>query len=192
MASFLNQTGLPRGIRNNNPGNIKRGSSAWKGKIPFVQSADTTFEQFTTVEYGLRACMVLLSNYYNKNGLNTVAKIIGKWAPAGAENPHQKAYINHVVSKIPTIKSANDVLNLNDKFTLLHFTQAVCEFENGVSQADTHLKEEYYYSAYELFKNGNTTISEVTTGVATPVTGKIGSILTIVLLAVLTVIAIKS
>lgn len=192
MASFLGQNNLRRGIRNNNPGNIKRGSSAWKGKIPFIQSTDTTFEQFTTVEYGIRAMMVLVSNYYNKNGLKTVSAIIKKWAPAGAENPNQTKYINHVVNKIP-IKglTATTPINVNDKYVLLHLVLGMCEFENGVNELHASLDDKHFYDAYDLFK-GNTTANEIVSGVATPQSGKIGSILTIVGLVLLTVIAFKS
>lgn len=42
---------LPRGIRNNNPLNIKIGND-WKGEVP---NTDGTFEQFESMEYGLRA-----------------------------------------------------------------------------------------------------------------------------------------
>lgn len=192
MASFLGQNNLRRGIRNNNPGNIKRGSSAWKGKIPFIQSTDTTFEQFTTVEYGIRAMMVLVSNYYNKNGLKTVSAIIKKWAPAGIENPNQTKYINHVVNKIP-IKglTATTPINVNDKNVLLHLVLGMCEFENGVNELHASLDDKHFYDAYALFK-GNTTANELASGVATPQSGKIGSILTIVGLVLLTVIAFKS
>lgn len=192
MASFLGQNSLPRGIRNNNPGNIKRGSSAWKGKIPFIQSTDTTFEQFTTVEYGIRAMMVLVSNYYNKNGLKTVSAIIKKWAPSGAENPHQTNYINHVVKKIP-IKglTATTPINVNDKYILCELVLAMCEFENGISALHGSLTDKNFLDGYDLFK-GNTTANELASGIATPQSGKIGSILTIVGLVLLTVIAFKS
>ena len=63
-----------RGIRNNNPFNIKRSSSRWLGKVPFKDSSDQVFEQFTDIDYGLRAGFILLRNYI-KRGDNTYQKI---------------------------------------------------------------------------------------------------------------------
>ena len=85
----------PKGIRNNNPGNIKIGPSNWQGKIPVSQNTDGVFEQFTSLQYGIRASLVLLQNYF-VNGYNTVRKIINRWAP-GSENPTSR-YIDFVAN----------------------------------------------------------------------------------------------
>ena len=84
---------LPRGIRNNNPLNIRRGKDQWKGLR--AQQQDAAFCQFETLEYGWRAAFYLLTRtYYHKYRLYTIRKIIGKWAPPG-EN-HTEAYIGNV------------------------------------------------------------------------------------------------
>lgn len=70
---------LPRGYRNNNPLNIRISSSNWQGKI--TPNTDGAFEQFTSMAYGFRAAMVLIRTYIQTYGLNTVAKIISRWAP---------------------------------------------------------------------------------------------------------------
>ncbi len=62
---------LPRGIRNNNPLNIRRSKDKWKG-LRAVQ-ADAQFCQFETLEYGWRAAFYLLTRtYYHKYRLSTV------------------------------------------------------------------------------------------------------------------------
>lgn len=61
----------PRGIRNNNPGNIRWGDD-WKGLVPKDQRTDKSFCQFTTPEYGIRAMIIILRNYQRKYGLDTV------------------------------------------------------------------------------------------------------------------------
>lgn len=76
---------VSRGIRNNNPLNIRRSSSRWLGKIPFERSTDKEFEQFENMAYGLRAGAVLLSNYI-KRGYNTIYKIVSRFAPASDGN----------------------------------------------------------------------------------------------------------
>lgn len=84
---------LPRGIRNNNPLNIRRGKDQWKGLR--AQQQDAAFCQFETLEYGWRAAFLLLTRtYYHKYRLYTIRKIIGKWAPPG-EN-QTEAYIRNV------------------------------------------------------------------------------------------------
>ena len=84
---------LPRGIRNNNPLNIRRGKDQWKGLR--AQQTDSAFCQFETLEYGWRAAFYLLTRtYYYKYRLYTIRMIINKWAPPN-ENQTAK-YIENV------------------------------------------------------------------------------------------------
>lgn len=85
---------LPRGIRNNNPLNIRRtGKDQWKGMTE-VQS-DRAFVQFKSLEYGWRAAFYLLTRtYYHKYRLYTIRGIVSKWAPS-CEND-TSAYIANV------------------------------------------------------------------------------------------------
>ena len=84
---------LPRGIRNNNPLNIRRSKDKWKG-LRAVQ-ADAQFCQFETLEYGWRAAFYLLTRtYYHKYRLYTIRSIISKWAPPCENN--SKAYVENV------------------------------------------------------------------------------------------------
>ena len=91
----------PRGIINNNPANIRRGS-AWKGLVPYVINSqnkqrvrDKSFCQFVNVEYGIRALIVLLRTYYFNHKLCTIEKIIFRFAPLSENNTY--AYIANVV-----------------------------------------------------------------------------------------------
>ena len=71
---------LPRGIRNNNPLNIRRSKDQWQGLR--AQQTDASFCQFETLEYGWRAAFYLLTRtYYHKYRLFTIRAIISKWAP---------------------------------------------------------------------------------------------------------------
>ena len=84
---------LPRGIRNNNPLNIRRSKDQWKGMAE-VQT-DGAFVQFKTLEYGWRAAFYLLTRtYYHKYRLYTIRAIISKWAPPCENN--SKAYVENV------------------------------------------------------------------------------------------------
>ena len=69
----------PRGIRNNNPLNIRRNpANQWQGLRP-VQ-ADKLFCQFKAMKWGLRAAIKLLDNYIRR-GAQTPRQIISRWAP---------------------------------------------------------------------------------------------------------------
>ena len=60
---------IPRGIRNNNPLNVRRSKDQWQG-LRVVQT-DSQFCQFETMEYGWRAAFVLLTRtYYHKYRLD--------------------------------------------------------------------------------------------------------------------------
>ena len=85
---------LPRGIRNNNPLNIRRmAKDQWKGLR--AQQTDASFCQFERLEYGWRAAFYLLTRtYYHKYRLFTIRAIISRWAPP---NENQTAtYIENV------------------------------------------------------------------------------------------------
>lgn len=86
----------PRGIRNNNPLNIRKGNN-WKGERP--NQKDRAFEEFVSMEYGIRAGFIILRKYITGyNGIttkfNTIELIVRRWAPP-TENATQK-YIDFV------------------------------------------------------------------------------------------------
>jgi hypothetical protein len=73
---------LPRGIRNNNPGNIREPAgdrTQWVGER--ATDDDPAFEEFVSPVDGIRALAIVLRNYQRKHGLSTVEQIIGRWAP---------------------------------------------------------------------------------------------------------------
>lgn len=87
---------VPRGIRNNNPLNIVKGQN-WKGERH--PQTDSRFEEFESMQYGIRAGFKLLRNYITGfNGLspkiNTIDSIIKRWAPAHENNT--ESYITQV------------------------------------------------------------------------------------------------
>ena len=115
-----------RGLRNNNPGNIRIGNSAWMGKIPVSQNTDGSFEQFETWVYGLRAMIKLIRNYIY-DGNDSINKIISKYAPTSENNTH--AYINFVVSRSGIL--SNKQLDPNNKTDFRKIIKAMVEQELG-------------------------------------------------------------
>ena len=80
----MNYSKEPRGIRNNNPLNIRRNpANQWQGLRP-VQ-ADKLFCQFTAMKWGLRAAIRLMENYIRR-GAQTPRQIISRWAPPSENN----------------------------------------------------------------------------------------------------------
>lgn len=128
---------LPRGIRNNNPGNIRLSSAAWKGKAK-VQS-DAAFVTFDTPEYGIRAMARILLNYQSKHKLDTIEEIIDRWAPPVENNTN--AYIAQVARAAGVKK--DDTISLATNRTLFRKIMiAIINHENGRPQA--YGKNEWY------------------------------------------------
>lgn len=115
---------MPRGLRNNNPLNIRKGS-VWVGMAK--EQKDNSFVQFVSMEYGIRAAFVLLRTYIVNRKLNTIRLVISRWAPA-FENDTE-AYIANVVkwSGIPE----NYILSIYDREIMINLFQAMCRMENG-------------------------------------------------------------
>lgn len=85
VASATNASGVcnqasraPRGIRNNNPGNLRRGEP-WQGLAP--EQTDPAFCVFSDPVWGIRALARTLLTYESRHGLATVAGLIGRFAP---------------------------------------------------------------------------------------------------------------
>ena len=87
----------PRGIRNNNPLNIRRSGDKWQGLK--AQQEDREFFQFSEMKWGWRAAFVILcKTYYGKYKLKTIRALITRWAPPKENNT--EAYIRRVTDRI--------------------------------------------------------------------------------------------
>jgi len=122
----MTRTSGARGIRNNNPGNIRWGDD-WDGLVPKSQRTDKSFCQFTAPEYGIRAMIIILRNYEKKHGLNTVRKIINRWAPP-VENDTE-AYVNSVAKQVGV--DADKVIDVTDSRVMIPLLEAIITHENG-------------------------------------------------------------
>lgn len=127
--SFLGDANQPRGIRNNNPGNLKMNNpqEGWLGSIDRSENTDGVFEQFLFYEYGLRAMLKLMRNKMNRDGHNSIRKLIYSWAPP-IENDTE-AYVAYVENK--TSIPQNQVITTGDKDRIFLIAQAIESQENG-------------------------------------------------------------
>ena len=116
----------PRGLRNNNPLNIRRDGQAWQG-LCAVQT-DRAFCQFKSMAYGFRAGFVTLHTYMTKHGLGTIGQIIRRWAPPSENNTG--AYVRTVCEL--THLDKDRPLSWSDEEVMLSVVQAMAYVENGV------------------------------------------------------------
>jgi hypothetical protein len=68
---------MPRGLRINNPGNIRHGDK-WEGLAE--EQPDSAFCAFTTPSAGIRAIARILRSY-ERRGITSVRDVIRTWAP---------------------------------------------------------------------------------------------------------------
>ncbi|NRN30985.1 structural protein [Photorhabdus heterorhabditis] len=115
-----------RGIRNNNPGNIRWGDD-WQGLVPESQRTDKSFCQFISPEYGIRAMIKILHNYNRKYNLKTVGGIISRWAPPNENNTD--TYVNRVCKD--TGVSCDQVIDVFNKIFMIKIIKAIITVENG-------------------------------------------------------------
>ena len=120
----MRNNNLPRGLRNNNPGNIRRNSDVFQGE---KTSSDREFKQFKSMAYGYRAIFKILSNYYRNYKLDTIRKMIGRWAPENENNT--KAYIKAVSDYAGT--PADDPIYVNDREQMIRIVAGMSKVENG-------------------------------------------------------------
>lgn len=117
---------LPRGIRNNNPGNVERGRDRWLG-MSSDQSSDSRFLVFDTPEAGIRALMRILINYQERHGIKTMREAINRWAPPAENN--SSAYVQHV-SRL-TGFDPDEPLDFLDREINVALARAIVRHENG-------------------------------------------------------------
>lgn len=114
----------PRGVRNNNPGNLEASSSnPWIGQT----GNDGRFAKFETPEHGIRALGRNLISY-QRQGIDTVGEIINRWAPP-SDNNDTAAYIKAVCAQLGV--TANQPLDASNPDTLQALCAAIIKHENG-------------------------------------------------------------
>jgi hypothetical protein len=114
---------MTRGLRNNNPGNIKDDGTAWEGLDS--PRNDGTFLRFISADYGIRAIGRILSNYVAVDGLApTVDTLIRRWSATD-----QDAYVQHVAADLGV--DANATLDLTSSLPAL--VASITSMENGLN-----------------------------------------------------------
>ena len=134
--SIKKKSNAPRGIRNNNPLNIRVGND-WQGERK--PNTDGAFEQFTTMQYGYRAAFKLLKAYIEKHHCRTIRFIINRWAPPKENDTN--AYLKRVVE----ISGLNPdaIIAFNQKQNMIDLAYAMTIVENGVAVEKEVIEQGY-------------------------------------------------
>ena len=133
----------PRGIKNNNPLNLRRSDNAWLGKIE--PGTDKQFEQFVSMIYGIRAAMVNMRTIIRRqNNHCTLAEMITTWAPPSDGNKTAD-YINFVARHSGVMPT--ELLNFKNKEQIVNVTYAMSIMECGVKLYKTSFE-----TAYEMLR----------------------------------------
>ena len=116
---------MSRGLRNNNPGNIRLGSFRYKGEV--ARGCDKEFRQFEAMEWGYRAMFMLLYTYAVKHDCSTLRQMISRYAPP-TEN-FTDGYIRCVANA--THLSPDEPIATTDGAMMTAIVAAMSAVENG-------------------------------------------------------------
>lgn len=126
---------MSRGLRNCNPGNIRRSRVRYRGEV--VPSRDVEFKEFATMAYGYRAMFVLLDTYRRRYGLITIRQMLSRYAPP--EENFTESYIR-IVSQRTGI-DADRRVNTRLASDMIPIVRAMSEVENGVAAVIEDVEE---------------------------------------------------
>lgn len=118
---------MSRGLRNNNPGNIRRSRVRYQGEVR--PSRDPEFKEFETMAYGDRAMFRLLDTYSSRYGLRTIRSMLNRYAPP--EENLTDSYIRFVANYSGIMP--DEEVETRSKCDMIHIVAAMSKIENGVS-----------------------------------------------------------
>ena len=131
----------PRGMRNNNPLNIRHTASQWQGGR--AEQTDNAFVQFVSMAMGYRAAWRTLETYHKRFEAKRMAftprNIIYRWAPP--EENDSEAYLRSVcrlanlAGNAPLVRPslAHD---RTDREKLINLLAAMTCVENGITMEE--------------------------------------------------------
>jgi hypothetical protein len=132
----------PRGIRNNNPGNIDYNpTNKWQGlATPPLEDgvAKPRFARFTAPEWGIRAIARLLIGYQDRYRISSVRAMLARYAPS-IEND-TGSYVDVVARAIGV--DADAQINVHEYCTMRPLVEAIIKHENGQQPYPAHVIDE--------------------------------------------------
>lgn len=126
---------MTRGLRNNNPCNLRRTNTKWVGLRE--EQTDPAFFQFKTMAYGYRAVFKTLHTYETKHGCKILEDFITRFAPPVENNTRE--YIR-TVCKRSNVEDLSKIDTTN-KDQMVRIVSAMSYVENGVPADDQEVLE---------------------------------------------------
>lgn len=118
----------PRGLRNNNPLNLRHNKQLWQGLS--ATQTDRSFLQFQSMAWGYRAAMVVIRTYVMSRGVKTLGAILSRWAP-DADGNDEDLYLARV--RALTGLERTSVIDPLDHDTMVSLVSAMSRVENGIA-----------------------------------------------------------
>ena len=144
---------MTRGLRNNNPLNIRHSADRWQGAR--IMQTDPGYVQYKDIKWGFRAAWKILDTYcltFKKEGkAYNVKNIIGRWAPP-TENDTD-AYVRAVV-KLSGLGGNENMprpkhyWNFEEVDKLVRLIRAMVCVENGIKWEKVDTKD--IWKGYDL------------------------------------------
>lgn len=138
LAYFGGKAMIPRGIKNNNPGNIRYTGTKWKG-LADPPSDEKGFCRFVDTFHGLRALCINALSIYQK-GARSLLDFTTAWAPSSDGNEPEE-YARFLATRTGT-ESPRVRFPFTDKAKLAGLAKAVTSFENGMNPYTNHYFED--------------------------------------------------
>lgn len=139
---------IPRGMRNNNPGNIDFNlRNSWQGQLGLeVGVPKPRFARFDHPENGIRALGKLLLNYRGKDGMpgvgrpgiDTPLEFISRWAPSSENNT--LAYAQAIAKRLGV--GVRDSIDISSPQVLREAVVGIIIHENGGNPYKTEVIDE--------------------------------------------------
>ena len=167
----------PRGIRNNNPLNIRYVErNKWKGqrppsnpsvangdslpfvgpeshpviplKTPVAPDGEKTFCQFESMKWGIRAAFILIHNYIHIYGLHTIQAVVTRWAPVVDHNDPDSYAAR--VRELMEKSSVNYRLDFSNGADMVRLVYAMAIVENGTRLGYHAIMEGYAMACADM------------------------------------------
>lgn len=123
----MEKTSLPRGVRNNNPLNIRLSSQTFRGEVTNIYERE--FKCFRTLVWGFRAAFCIIRTYITLKGCKTPRQIIHRWCPDNTAD----GYVDFVCKRCGIDPDVE--LSFVNRLVMVALVSAMARFETGVEFA---------------------------------------------------------
>ena len=100
-------------------------------------SRDPDFKEFETMAYGYRAMFVLLDTYRSRYGLDTIRRMLYRYAPP--EENLTERYVRYVVDYSGIMP--DEVVDTRSELDMIPIVAAMSKMENGVGANRQEVEE---------------------------------------------------